>query len=541
MNQVQEPANAAHGDVWPSSTVTSHSTLPQAESSGGGGRQFAKNVFANWAGQFVTVVSGFFLPRLISDTLGPEELGIWDFGWSLRSIIAISSLDMGSSTAHFVSRHRALDQWDELNRVLSATLGLLLMTAAVATGLTAVLVYYTPRMSTMDGTSESLILGAQWMVGGMGLSAAVQMIAVIYVGVLAGSHRFDLFNLVEIIADIGIVAAILIVLFAGYGLRAMAVCVFVRTVFDLVFKAAISHRLYPRLRIRPRWTDWQVMRHIIGFGGKTMAHTFAVIVFNQAAAAILMAYQGAVAVAMFSRPRALIRFATRFLMGYARVLAPKANELHQQGRKQELAELYINGTRSMLFLALPIIAGLFILGRPILHAWMGEAYADPTVLTILVVGFTPYFVQLITWHVLLGLGAHGLPSIADFVGSLVSVGLLILLVGYWNWGLVGAAISLALPVALVNTVVYPLAGCRVIELTFLRYVSKSLPGPMLAIIPFVGVLMACKTWLADRPVVCLLTGAVAGGLVLLPVYWHMALPPNVKRKLILRFFPRRTA
>jgi len=460
--------------------------------------------------------------------MGPAELGIWDFGWTLRSIIAVSSLEMGSSGGHYVSRFRAVKDWDGLNKMLSAMLALLLYTAVLGLAITVTLAMTT--QSFIKDLPPDLVTGARWMVLGMGAAAAVEMITAVYAGVLVGSHRFDLVNLVEIVADVGVIAALFTVILAGLGLKMMAVCVLVRTVFDLIAKAVMAHRLCPHLRLRPRWTDRQRFGIAIGYGSKTMAQTVATMVLNQAAVATILVFQGPIAVAMYSRPRALIRFTTRFLMGFARVLVPKASELYEKGDRKRLGELLISSTRLGLYLTLPLSSLLLIMGGPLLLLWMGEDYADPTVLTILVVGYLAFFSQISTWHMLLGIGAHGLVSVANLCGAGVAVGLLFIFVGKLGWGSAGAAVSVAIPVTIVNLFIMPYSGCKKLGVPISKYLVRSTTGPVLAAIPIVMILVACRILFTGKPIMGLLIGVVLCGPILAIIWWRWALPESAKEQ-----------
>ena len=52
----------------------------------GGARGVIRKVFSNWAGEFVGIASGFILPRLIHSHMSQAQLGIWDYGWSIRGL-----------------------------------------------------------------------------------------------------------------------------------------------------------------------------------------------------------------------------------------------------------------------------------------------------------------------------------------------------------------------------------------------------------------------------------------------------------------------
>jgi O-antigen/teichoic acid export membrane protein len=516
--------------------TSSHSGLTEGRPSAKTG--LARSVISNWLGQVVLLASGFVLPRLLDDSLGAEELGVWDFAWSARNVIAMSSLGMGSSSNHHAARYQVSRQWDRLNRALSATLALVFYTVLLALVVTVGLVLVTPLL--MQKETVELVESAQVLVAAMGFAAAMKMIQVVYGGSIAGFGRFDLLNLVQIVGDAILVAALFIVLALGGGLKIMALCLAINEVLRWAGKRQVFYHLCPHFRLRPRWADWEMFKEVATYGTKTLADSIATMVLNQAVMAFVLYYEGAALVAVLARPRALIRFTTRFLLGYARVLVSKSGELHDDQDKGRLAGLLMEGTRYALYLALPMAVLLLIMGGPVLRVWMGEDYVVPTVLAILVLGFLPFHVQRATHHVLMGIARHGVASFASLVAAALSVVMCVLLVGVLRWGLIGAALALAIPVGLVNLLVVPHAGCQAAGLPLATYWAKTIWAPVLAVLPFAVVLLASRLLLWDRPVLSLAVGLVVGGPVLLVVYWRMALPGRIKARIQGRLFARRT-
>jgi O-antigen/teichoic acid export membrane protein len=511
-----------------SSETNRRSAISAGEDTG----RTVKNVLANWAGQTVTVASGFVIPRLLEGSLGREQLGVWDTAWSIRTMISMSSFSMASSVGYYVSRFRATGNWTELNRKVATTSGLVAITAVLAFVIALAVAYFTPWFMTKDTVEIQRI--AQLMFVAMGLAASLQMLIQLFGGVVVGCHRFDLLNKIEIVVDVLMVAGFFAALLFGGGLALMGGLVVARQLGDMFAKRVVAKKLCPQVSFVPRWNDWSTAGEIAGYGTKTMANTVATIITNQFGIMVLT-NSGGVAMAPFlARPRALILFATRFVMGFARVLVPKAGELSEKGSKAELAELFIGGTRAGMFLTLPLVAGFVCLGSQLMTVWMGPDYADQTVLTILVLGSAPYLAQRPTWHFLMGIGEHGRVSFAALGGSIVTIGLSILFIQYWGWEVEGAAWAMVIPLLVVNALVTPWVGRRVTEVSMRRFLVESHVRPVLAVIPLVAALLAVRWSLGDRPLICLLVGTVVGGLVLAIVYWFLALPPALKQKLTER-------
>jgi O-antigen/teichoic acid export membrane protein len=500
--------------------------------------RFVTNVVANWAGQFVIVVSGFILPRLINDRIGQAELGIWDLGWTLRSMVAMSSLGVGSSGGHYVSRFRETLDWPAMNRVLSATLVLSLYAAGVALVITGFTAFCAPLMMP-GGQPQELINSTRVIIIAMGAGAALQMLSQVYGGVLVGHQRFDLLNLVEIVENVFLVAALLIAVIAGLGLKALALCVLVQACVDVIAKRMIAYRLATSLVLRPKWRDWATFKEVCAYGGKSVIEAVGSLLTHQVVILLLMAVAGPKAVPLYARPRALIQFTNRFIMGYARVLVPKAGALFEAKKKQELAQLLIDSTRHGLYLSLPLVVLFFILGGPILRVWMGEQYENPQVLRVLVLGFAAFLAQRPTWHILLGVGRHGVASVATFCGAVLTVGLGFLLIYKLEWGTMGAAVAVACPVALVNMAAVPWSGVKVTGVSVKRYIIQGALGPILAVIPYAATLCLGSWWFEKRPVACVLTTLPTAGVILAATYWLAVIPDTIKTKILCRVLRRR--
>jgi O-antigen/teichoic acid export membrane protein len=494
------------------------------------------SVLANWGGELVRVIGGFVTPRLIDERMSRDELGIWDYGWSIRSYVALAGAGLASSGGHFVARHHA--QASELSRTLGAMLALVLYGSAAAALLTIGLAVLT---STLVNTESAALLGeASNLVLCMGLAACLGMPTLVFGGVLVGHARFDLLNLVDALSDIFMVAAILAAVFVDAGLTVMGLCVLAREVLNGSAKYWMARRLAPHLRLRPRWTDWTTFHEVLGFSAKTLGEAASKLLQYQVGAIVVSALLGPAALALYARPRALILTTTRFVMGFARVLVPRASALHDRRAPGVLAGLLVQSTRYGLYLALPPSLVMLVLGPALMRVWMGESYADNRVLLILVLGYLPLFAQQPTYHILLGLASHGLAGTASLVGALAGAVMSVLFVGGYGWGIEGAALATAIPVFLVNLVVLPYAGCRAVGLPILRYARESALRPILSVLPFTVVLLATRTWLDDARLQ-LLVALLAGVPVVAAVYWFTALPEPLKQRARRRMLRLRTA
>ena len=192
-----------------------------------GKKSFARNVGASYLGQFVFIIFGFILPRVIDQKIGQTALGIWDFGWSLVSYLSLSMIGIGSSVNRYVARLRSEGSLDELNRIISTVNTIQLAIAGFVLIMSVVLAYVVPIVyaEKFENSSEPVSL----VIGLLGASLAVQMAYDAWRGVISGCHRWDYYHAVNSIGYTITALAMILSLLLGGGLGELATIYFVST------------------------------------------------------------------------------------------------------------------------------------------------------------------------------------------------------------------------------------------------------------------------------------------------------------------------
>ncbi len=498
-----------------------------------GRNRMAWNVIASWMGHSVFVIAGFFLPRIIDRHLGQVGLGIWDFGWSLVSYLGIAQVGVGSSVNRYVAKWRAQRDTEALNRTVSSVMFLQAIIAVVVLVITAVGTWMVP--SLLNAQLGGYVDDARRVVFLLGLGVTAQMAFNPYVGVITGCHRWDLHNAINA-GMYGVTAvAMAVAVSLGGGLGSLAAVNLAGTVTAEVVRAVAAHRVCPELRLSWKSVSWGEARVLLTFGGKTVIGTLAGILLYQTNSVQIVSLLGAGSLAMFSRPLSLVRQTATFVTKFAFVLTPTASSLHAAGDEVGLRELLIKSCRGCAFLSIPPLAFLSIMGDPILRLWMGPHYALGVLVAVLALGHLPAIVHQPIWNILIGMNLHGRIAIAGLVAGIVSVAACAIALGPLQGGLIGAALSLTIPIVLTNFIYTAGYACRVLKLSYLRFLREVWGTPLACGLPFALCLIGVRLSFDSRPGVCLLVGMAVGGLLLLPLYWRWALPGSAKERARARF------
>ncbi len=440
-----------------------------------GRERMAHNVLVSWGGHIVYIVAGFIMPRLIDRHIGQSALGVWDFGWSLVSYFGMAQVGIGSSVNRYVARYRAAHDTTSLNRAVSSVMCIQILAGIMVTVLTLLATWLLPVLfkSRLAGQIEE----ARWVVLFLGAGLAVQMFLNVYVGVLTGCHRWDLHNGISAGFYALTVVGMIVALVLGGGLKCLAMASFVGMMLTEITRAAFSYRVCPELRIRLRSVRWAQTLEMLTFGGKSALDSVSRLLLYQTNGMLIVGYLGPGALAVFSRPKALVSHAQRLVNKFGFVLTPTASSLQADGRHAELQRLLAQAGRFALAMALPMVLFLSIMGDPLLKLWMGPRYEQGMVLAVLALGHMTEMIRQPILNIITGLNAHGTLGAANLVSAILSVVLGFAMLGILHWGLMGAAIALVMPLVLVNGTFVPIYACRMVGLPLrrlpLRIISDS--------------------------------------------------------------------
>jgi O-antigen/teichoic acid export membrane protein len=490
--------------------------------------RLVSNVLLNWGAESVFIVAGFIMPRMIDRRLGQELLGVWDFSWSLVNYFGLIRAAIGSSVNRYVARYWAARDISGVNHIVSSATCILGAGGLLVMALTVAFSLLLPQLFS-NRLGEN-IAEAQWVVFFLGVSLGVQISFSGLSGLLTGCHEWGLHNINTSGWYAATVAGMIVALLLGGRLWSLAAITFAGEVLASARRLILAHRVCKGLRLQPSLVQWQTIKKLFSFGGKTLLPSVSNLLLNQTTSILIVAYLGPAALALYSRPRSLIYHVQTLVGKMAMTLTPTISSLQSTGNLGEIRELAIKSARYSFYMAMPMVLMLIVFGSSIMQLWMGPRYADGLVPAILATGHIAVLVHWPALCILAGLNAHGRAGAARFVASVCSVGLNVLVLAYLKWGLVGTAVAVTLPLTIVNVVDIPFLICRRVGLDLKRYFLSVAVGPALHTLPFAACLVGARLVFQTNPLMGLAVGGAAGGAVLAVLYWRYVIPDQIKTR-----------
>ena len=440
-------------------------------------RRLLLGAATNWLAFAATLLVGFFLTPYLVRRLGDGPYGVWAFVESILAYFTLFDLGIAACVVRFVARFHTTGDRDELNRLVSTALALFLglgaLAFAIGGGLLPVVL---PSLENAGVPRDEVLAFALLMLANLATTLPLSL----FPSVLDGLERFGPKSAVRVsvlaVRTIGTV----VIMEKQPSLLALGVLFTACNLAEHGAFALLSFRLLPGLRFSGRLVDRATLRRVKGYSLNAFLAMVAGRTCVQSGIVIVGALMGAAPVTYFALASRLVEFAKALLRTATNTLTPAVSSLEAAGDTDAIRQLFLRGTRWVLYLILPVHLGLIVFGRPFLSVWLGGVeYADRCYLPLVILSSTLTLViaQSMAARILYGTGRLTQFARAAMLEAVGNVGLSVVL-GV-RYGLIGVAIGVALP-NLVMCLWVIGHTARGLEVSIRTYVADACLRPLVA-------------------------------------------------------------
>ena len=426
--------------------------------------------------------------------LGEEGYGIWALVFAL--IVYYDVLDFGfrSAVVKYTAHYRALNQPDQVHTVVNTALvyfsliGSVVMMGTLLSfrslhNLFHISPAYQPQFAALI-----LLVGFSWSLGAVCHSFGAS---------LEGFQRFDLYSRARITYVTVRSAGCGLLLLLGYGLVPLGVMVVSSQVLLYWLTYRNFRQTVPEFRFNPGAARFAIFRQLAGYGRHTFVANSSWQVVSQAPAVLIGHFLPAAFVGYYAIPVRLIEVSVDVSDQVISVATSNTAELAAKGEMQTVARLGMLINRYCVAAFLPIAVILWLYRSELIQVWIAK-----TVYTAESAPLVPFFLlgaifalvgQSNAPSILYGLGRHQGYARGLLTEACVSVAALYYVIP--RYGLKGAAIT-AIGLMILDRGLYtPWYLCRVLRLSFWRYMAAVYARPLLIAIPLAAITYAVKAML----------------------------------------------
>jgi len=369
-------------------------------------------------------------------------------------------LGYGVALVRFAARYRAKGDTKGLNEIIStmfvvfSAVGLVAFTIALLISLN--LEKFFPLTPDQAKTGRIVLLFISSYV-------ALQFPASVFGGIVNGFQRTYLNGAVAFVTALVVAGVNVIVLLSGYGLAELVAATTAVRILSIFAYALNAYRVFPDLRIRPRYFKRERLREVTGFSVFILIIDIANKLNYSTDAIVVGAFLGTSAVAIWAVAQRVIEIVQRISDQLNAVLFPVVVDNATVQRVDRLQEILVQGQRLSLAMVVPMATVLGLTARPLVMVWVGPQFsASVNIIYILSVVVALRVGNATSAVILKGSDLHKFLAVSNLSMAVGNLVLSVILVHFY--GLIGVAIGTLIPMIVISMfVVFP-AACRRVKL-----------------------------------------------------------------------------
>ena len=342
-------------------------------------RRIAKNTVFLYIRMFVMMAVGLFTSRVILQTLGVEDYGIYSAVGGFVAMFGLLSGTLTNSINRFLAFELGRGDEDKLKRVFSTSLNVMMLLSLLVLLLSATVgVWFLNTHMVIPPGRES---AANWVLAFSILAFIINLISVPYNAAVVAHERMSAFayiSIIDALFRLAIVYALYVIPFdklVTYSLLFTLVGLLIRIIYGIYCKRHFPECTYRLLFDRP------LMKQITSFAGWNFLVGSANLINNAGVNVMMNLFFGVTVNAARGIATQLNTYAYRFFSNFMMALNPQITKSYAQGDLTYMHSLVCRGAKFSYFLILFFLIPVCLEAHQILHLWLGivPAFAVPFV------------------------------------------------------------------------------------------------------------------------------------------------------------------
>lgn len=475
-------------------------------------RSILKNAVSNWANMAMSLVISFFLAPFILHKIGNTYYGVWAVVSQVTGYLWLMDFGVRDSVVKYVAEYHEKKDEVMLNDIINASMKLYSTICCFCIAGTLLLAYLFPMI--FSGVRDNAST-AQILVIITGLDISLTFVANVFVGILMGLQRYDVFSKISIV--LSIVRALFTVYFLSNGYGVVSVCIiqFFSNCCTNILVYAVSRRLlFYRINFWKYGRGKDIYRLLVNYSYFVFLNCIAWQVFSCSSNFIIAIFLPMSSVTYFAIAASLIEYMKKVILAGTQAFCPLTSQLDAKNEPARIVELLVKGSKFSLIIGLPVGTVYLLMGKRFVGLWMGFEYATITgnvlaVLTIMTLFSLPHYTIS---GILLGLNKHRMMAYCRIIEAIANISLSVLLTKYM--GLLGTALGVAISHMILVIFVLPIIITGVVNIKLSEYFRSAYLGPIIAVLPFALVCLLADYFYNPDSLVLFFSVIT----VLLPVY-----------------------
>lgn len=328
-----------------------------------------KNTLALYARQIIIVLISLYTLRIILNTLGIEDYGIYSVVAGFVSLLSFLPGTMASATQRFFSfaigqkDQEKLKQTFSVNWLLYATIAIVALIILQTIGLW----FIADQLNIPEGRSEAAVNLYQMVV----FSFIVSIFSSPFIAILIAHEDMQIFAFISVIEVIlKLVAVVLLVFVDGDKLVLYGQFLLIASIITTSAYIFICIKKYDECQFKKIYWNKSLLKEIFNFTGWTLLGQLSTIFRNQAVTVLINQLFNPVTVAARAIALTIASQAMVFSNNLNTGLYPPIIKSYAANQKEEMFNLISNGSKLTFFLMWVFALPMLVEMDAILSLWL---------------------------------------------------------------------------------------------------------------------------------------------------------------------------
>ncbi len=344
-----------------------------------------RNTLFNTVGTFWQIIITLVLTPYIISYIGIERFGIWAIVGVLTGYFGLLDFGIGTGFVKYISEYHTKNDYKKINQIINTgvTFYSILAILIIIVGL-----FFINPLLSIFSISEELHSEAQFVFM-LGIIIFCLSNALSAFGAIQnGLQRMDITNKISIAVSIPMVIGTIYFLESGYGLRGLMINNAIIFSISSIINIIIGLKLLPELRLSPFLFDKEMLKKLFSYGYKLQISRFAQLVSFQTDKLLITYFLGIGLVVFYQIGSSITQLMRQIPLLVVSALIPAASEIEARNGRESLNELYLRGSKHLIFISTPLLFFVIINASLIVRTWMGEGYEMAvSIIQILAIGY----------------------------------------------------------------------------------------------------------------------------------------------------------
>ena len=328
----------------------------------------AKNALMLYIRMFLTMIVGLYTSRVVLNTLGVEDYGIYGVVGGVVAMLGFLNASMSGATSRFLTFELGRGNKKRLAETFSSALIVHIIIALIVFVLaeTLGLWFLTHKLVIPAGRMTA----AHWVYQMSIMSAMLGITQVPYNATIIAHEKMDIYAYLEIVyVTLKLLIVYLITLGNFDKLIVYAVLMFAVSAFMLTIYRIYCVRHFFESRFCWNW-NISILKPLISFSGWNLYGNFGPVFQQQGSNFVINFFYGVVLNASVSIGMTVAGVVNQFSVNVMTAFRPQIIKYYSVGKKEEMKDLTIFALKVILFIYSLVAIPVFIEADALLKIWL---------------------------------------------------------------------------------------------------------------------------------------------------------------------------